>query len=60
MGEQHWKRIPAELEREVLQHIANEDEGDYPGLVGLLSSTARVSARLGQDMCGVIYTTLST
>ena len=58
MGELHWKRIPAELEREVLQRIANEDEGNI--FVGLLSSTARLSARLGPDMRGVIYTTPST
>ncbi len=28
MREEHWKRIPTELEREILQHIADEDEGD--------------------------------
>src|SRR5258706_1546586 len=29
MAEDHWKRIPTELEREILQHIADEDEGDH-------------------------------
>ena len=29
MGEEHWKRIPTELEREIIQHIANEDEDDH-------------------------------
>ena len=29
MGEEHERRIPTELEIEVLQHIASEDESDH-------------------------------
>ena len=37
MGDEHWKRMPAELEREVLQHIANEDEGDRSRWLALIN-----------------------
>src|SRR5258706_6080319 len=29
MGEEHGKRVPTELELEILQRIADEDEGDH-------------------------------
>ena len=37
MGDEHWRRIPTELEREILQHIANEDEGDRSRWLALIN-----------------------
>ena len=37
MGEEHRRRIPAELEIEILQHIADEDEGDRSRWLALIN-----------------------
>jgi len=37
MGEENAKRIPTELEIEVLQHIADEDEGDHSRWLALVN-----------------------
>ena len=37
MGEEHGKRIPTELEIEVLQHIADEDEADRARWLALIN-----------------------
>jgi hypothetical protein len=58
MGKEHWKRVPAELEREILQHIANEDEGDRSRWLALINCA--LVCKAWTDMCGVIYTTPST
>jgi hypothetical protein len=37
MGEEHAKRIPTELEIEILQHIADKDEGDRSRWLALIN-----------------------
>ena len=37
MGEEHGKRIPTELEIEILQHIADEEEGDRSRWLALIN-----------------------
>ena len=37
MGEKHGKRIPTELEIEILQHIADEDKGDRSRWLALIN-----------------------
>ena len=37
MGEEYAKRIPTELEIEILQHIADEDEGDHSRWTALVN-----------------------
>ena len=37
MGEEHGKHIPTELEIEILQHIADEDEGDRSRWLALIN-----------------------
>jgi hypothetical protein len=37
MGEEHAKRIPTELEIEVLQHIADDDEGGHSRSLALVN-----------------------
>ena len=37
MGEEHRKRVPTELESEILRHIADEDERDHSRWLALIS-----------------------
>src|SRR5258708_7008339 len=62
-GSSGWERNKGSA---FLQNLKSRSSNTSPTkmrptvLVGLLSSTARLSARLGPNMCGVIYTTPST
>jgi hypothetical protein len=55
MGEKHAKRIPAELEIEVLQHIANEDRGDHSRLLALVNCALVCKAWTGYARSHLYY-----
>jgi len=55
MGEEHAKRIPTELEIEVLQHIADEDEGDHSRWLALVNCALVCKAWTGHVRSHLYY-----
>jgi len=55
MEEEHAKRIPTELEIEVLQHIANEDEHDNSRWLALVNCALVCKTWTGHVRCHLYY-----
>jgi len=55
MGEEHTKRIPTELEIEVLQHIADEDEDDHSRWLALVNCALVCKAWTGHVRSHLYY-----
>ena len=55
MGDEHWRHIPTELEREILQHIANEDEGDHSRWLALINCALVCKAWTGHVRSHLYY-----
>src|SRR5882757_5273205 len=55
MGEEHRKRVPTELEIEVLQHIADEDEGDRSRWLALINCALVCKAWTGHVRAHLYY-----
>ena len=55
MGDEHWRRIPTELEREILQHIVDEDEGDYSRWLALINCALVCKAWTGHVRSHLYY-----
>jgi len=55
MGERRARRIPTELETEVLQHIADEDEGDHSRWVALVNCALVCKAWTGHVRSHLYY-----
>src|SRR5258706_5056468 len=55
MGEEHGKRIPTELEIEILQHIADEDEVDRARWLALINCALVCKAWTRHVRCHLYY-----
>jgi len=55
MGEEYAKRIPTELEIEILQHIANEDEADHSRWIALVNCARVCKAWTGYARSHLYY-----
>ena len=55
MGEEDGKRIPTELEIKILQHIADEDEGDRSRWLALVNSALVCKAWTGYVRSHLYY-----